>query len=137
VSVFVLYLDQRFGISPLWLCPLKPDRKAWLAPNFLPEEAVINVGVWGPFKGDYETFVYANKELEEKLHQLGGRKVLYAHAYYTEEEFWDIYDRKQYSTLRTSYMANDTFNTLFDKVVVKHRYKQSLLRGWLALIRKS
>jgi delta24-sterol reductase len=33
------------------------------------------------------------------------QKCLYAHAYYTEEEFWDIYDEGKYKGLRTKYHA--------------------------------
>ncbi|ROT42396.1 FAD binding domain-containing protein [Sodiomyces alkalinus F11] len=79
----------------------------------------LNVGVWGEAKGsdDLESFVRVNRDLETTLRQLGGRKVLYSHAYYTEDEFWSIYDREWYDGLREKYRAS-TLPTVYDKVKV-------------------
>ncbi|TLD32797.1 hypothetical protein PspLS_00700 [Pyricularia sp. CBS 133598] len=44
-----------------------------------------------------------NRRLEGRLGELGGRKVLYSHAYYTEGEFCSLYDRKWYEGLRERY----------------------------------
>jgi hypothetical protein len=43
--------------------------------------------------------------------------VLYSHTYYTEKEFWDLYDREWYEDLRKRYDAT-TLPTVFDKVKV-------------------
>lgn len=44
-------------------------------------------------------------------------KWLYAHTYYTEEEFWDIYDRKWYDDLRVKYHAT-TLPSVYEKVKI-------------------
>lgn len=36
---------------------------------------------------------------------MGGRKWLYAHTYYSEEEFDEIYNRSEYDTLREKFRA--------------------------------
>jgi len=65
-----------------------------------------NFGVWGlgP-KGGRAKFVELKHDLERKVWSFGGRgeKCLYAHVYYTEEEFKDIYDPKTYNALREKY----------------------------------
>ncbi|KAL1905549.1 hypothetical protein Sste5344_008774 [Sporothrix stenoceras] len=102
VNEFVNWLDSTLEIFPLWLCPLLLARNSSDAEHGLhsgfarlskdgPDGRLMNFGVWGPLKSglsDYGSFVHANRLLEEKVHELGGKKWLYAHAYYTEDEFW-------------------------------------------------
>lgn len=58
-----------------------------------------------------------NRALEQTVHRLGGKKWLYAHAYYTEDEFWAHYDRASYDALRKRYGA-DYLPSVYDKVKV-------------------
>jgi hypothetical protein len=78
---------------------------------------MINIGLWGAASEGVETFVRQNRDVEKKLTELGGRKVLYSHTYYTEEEFWGLYDRGWYERLREKYGAT-TLPTLYDKIQV-------------------
>ncbi len=135
VQEFVDYVDSRFGIEPLWLCPLKTDKEAWLAPNYLKSESVINVGLWGAFHGDYDAFIDTNREIENKVHSLGGRKVLYAHCYYEEANFWKVYDHERYLAIRKKYKADDSLKNIYDKVTVKKKYKASVIKGWMAILK--
>lgn len=64
---------------------------------------------------DRAEFISQNRQIERKVHELSGLKCLYAHAYYTEDEFWDIYDRKSYDALRGKYHAS-SLPTIYDKV---------------------
>ncbi|KAM3415933.1 hypothetical protein BST61_g9424 [Cercospora zeina] len=126
VSTFHAWLDQTFSIYPIWLCPLRQRRTA---PNSeyglysaLANEAkspayMMNFGVWGPGSRNRKTFLRQNRDLEHKVDELGGRKWLYAHAYYTEEEFWGIYDKGEYDALREKYGAQ-YLPSVYDKVKV-------------------
>lgn len=80
-------------------------------------EVMLNVGVWGAGPRDREAFIEINRRLEKKVADLGGIKWLYAQTYYTEEEFWDIYDRKAYDAIRAKYGATN-MPTVYDKVKV-------------------
>ncbi|KAK3376165.1 hypothetical protein B0T24DRAFT_665190 [Lasiosphaeria ovina] len=80
-------------------------------------QPMLNIGVWGAASGDLATFVQQNRALEAKLAHLGGRKVLYAHTYYSEDEFWALYDRPWYDGLRAKYQAT-TLPSIYDKVHV-------------------
>jgi len=117
---FLDFVKEEWGIYPLWLCPLKIGRDV----NFqrvgkegLGEEMelAINVGVWGPGPEDFGKFVAKNRRLERRLGELGGRKWLYAHTYYTQDEFWQLYDREQYDGLRRKYCAESLPN-VYNKV---------------------
>ena len=123
---FVDWLHDSFGIYPLWLCPLRQRGKIPDSPKGLLAEKtdadgpeyLMNFGVWGPGPKTRQAFVTANRRLEHKVQQLHGRKWLYAHAYYTEEEFWNIYDRKQYDALRNKYHAT-YLPSIYEKIKVE------------------
>lgn len=132
---FLQYLDKNVHIYPLWLCPLTVDSQHSLSPTNLQTELVMNVGLWGPFKKGYERFVAVNRDIEQAITQLGGRKVLYAHTYYAEQEFWQNYNKQAYDDIRSKYKASVTFPDIFSKVAVTKQIKRSLLRGWWALLR--
>ena len=114
---FMNWVDTNMGIYPLWLCPFLPDNDSFLQPNYLAVDTIVNVGVWGPGPRTQVEFVTLNRALEDKVATLGGRKWLYAHAYYPERAFWNIYDKDRYDTLRTKYNAN-TLPTVYDKTHV-------------------
>jgi FAD/FMN-containing dehydrogenase len=134
---FINYVDEKYGIYPLWLCPLKPSKTDMLSPGHLNTDLVIDVGVWGAMPEDYDSFVRHNRQLEEKVEKLGGRKMLYAHSYYPEPDFWRLYDKKQYLSLRKKYAADTVFPNIYKKTYVSSKYKPSIKRGWWKLITNS
>ncbi|KAL1306951.1 hypothetical protein AAFC00_005589 [Neodothiora populina] len=126
---FVEYVDETFGFYPLWLCPLRTSpttttRKVSMHPQSTSPSGdeddgwLVNVGVWGPGPSDYKKFVQVNRDLEREVRELGGMKWLYAQAFYTEDEFWDIYGpRQEYDALRRRYHA-DHLPDVYEKVRV-------------------
>lgn len=132
---FLDFAKRQYTIYPLWLCPLKPAGPDKLSPNALATKLVINVGIWGPMKPGAESFVERNRQLEAKVRGLGGRKVLYAHSYYTEEEFWQVYDKRSYTRLRRTYHAGVIFPDVYAKTATKPpAFRPSKRRGLLALL---
>ena len=119
------FIDDTFKFYPLWLCPLRQRGQSphsaygLLAEKASPDapQVLLNFGVWGPGPNGRDKFVDVNRRLEHKVQELGGKKWLYAHAYYTEWEFWNIYDRKDYDALRLKYHAT-YLPTIYDKVKV-------------------
>ena len=123
---FMAFLSQEFRQYPVWLCPLQIRKPEWeqhfgLAgerPDSTAPEYQLNFGVWGPGPSNKEDFIAWNRRLEKKVEELGGRKLLYAHAYYEEDEFWSIYDRQRYDDLRNKYHAG-YLPSVYDKVKVR------------------
>ncbi|PIG87682.1 FAD binding domain protein [Aspergillus arachidicola] len=138
------FLDDSFGKYPLWLCPVRtttthvsglmaqqrdqpdPDR----------HDMMLSVGVWGPGPKGKKNFVDFNRKLEKVINTVGGQKWLYARTYYTEEEFWSIYDRDTMDGLRQKYHTS-YLPSLYQKVkiqpeeVVRQRSWTSKLGGWV------
>jgi delta24-sterol reductase len=133
IEEFLSYLDTTTGIYPLWLCPVKPEPRSPLLCNGLETPLAINVGVWGSQENDYSKFKKLNKDIEAKLMALGGKKWMYAHTYYTEAEFWNIYDKRWYDALRKKYKAT-SLPTMYQKVVVREKYEVNARRGLLRTI---
>ena len=77
---------------------------------------MLNIGLWGFGPADPNAFVAANRQLEDWPREFGGMKWLYAHTYYAEDEFWELYDRRWYEKLRQKYHA--TLPRFYDKVTV-------------------
>ena len=121
---FINYTDKLFGIYPLWLCPLRQSPLPTMHPHVNEMEAdghslkpMLNIGLWGFGPPRPDDFVQANRDLERKIQELGGMKWLYAQTYYTEDEFWQMYDRKWYDALREKYNAT-SLPSVYEKVKV-------------------
>ncbi|RTE80299.1 hypothetical protein BHE90_005181 [Fusarium euwallaceae] len=124
VQEFQTWLDKEFKIYPLWICPLRikrdePDSGHGLHSDFSKPGApdLLNYGIWGPLQGNRRDAIRHNRALEQKVQACGGKKWLYAHAYYTEDEFWTHYDRASYEALRAKYGAT-YLPSVYDKVKV-------------------
>jgi delta24-sterol reductase len=117
---FIQWTDERTGIWPLWLCPVKSaprDERSFSQGNNINEEILLDVGIWDMGPKSRQAFIKLNREFEAKVTELGGMKCLYAHSYYTEQEFWDIYDEEKYVALRRQYHAQ-SLPSVYDKVKV-------------------
>jgi len=137
---FVDFTEERTAIWPLWLCPLKQSPgpsmhpHTWRAKDEKGQEGedMLNIGLWGLAlkPATHESFVATNREIEEKLLELGGMKWLYAQTYYTESEFWSQFDRKWYDDLRAKYHAQGLPN-VYDKVKAGGEKAKDWKQKWI------
>ncbi|KAK7408594.1 hypothetical protein QQX98_009242 [Neonectria punicea] len=124
VEEFQSWLHEKHNIYPLWLCPLRLQRDSPDSGHGLHSEfskpgtpGLLNFGIWGPLTGNRRDAINHNRALEQKVEECGGKKWLYAQAYYTEDEFWRHYDRTSYDALRSKYSAGYLLS-VYDKVKV-------------------
>ena len=136
-EIFVNYSIESFNIWPLWLCPLRQARSPTLHPHSAETEAdgetlkpMLNIGLWGFGPPQHDQFVSKNRELERKLRVFGGMKWLYAHTYYEEDEFWDMFNRPWYDGLRKKYHANSLPSVWHKVKVDPNAHKQAEDRSW-------
>ena len=132
---FLHFLHDTVHTYPLWLCPIRPDQSTVssfpLPRPKTPSGIFMNVGIWAPGPRDSGTFRDINRAFEQKCCELGGCKCLYARAYYSEEEFWDIYDKEKYKALRRKYEAG-ALPTVYDKVKTVEPSLEAGKFGWAA-----
>ncbi|KAF2877195.1 24-dehydrocholesterol reductase-like protein precursor [Massariosphaeria phaeospora] len=120
---FIEWTEQRTGLWPLWLCPVKPapeNEKSFSMGKNIGQDMILDIGIWGMGPKDPHQFIKLNRDFEAKVEELGGLKCLYAHAYYTEDEFWRVFDEKKYLDLRRRYHA-ESLPSVYDKVKVDLR----------------
>ncbi|KAK4547270.1 hypothetical protein LTR36_000925 [Oleoguttula mirabilis] len=121
---FIEYSDERLGIWPLWLCPLKQSAQPSMHPHDTglkkgsggqAEQQMLNIGLWGEGPPVREDFVAANRDIERKLKELHGMRWLYAQTYHEKSEFWADFDKDWYDELRVKYGA-EGLPSVFEKV---------------------
>lgn len=133
---FIDFVKNELGIYPQWLCPLKPSKFTNFSPNRIATDMVVNVGMYGKPIYDYDIFMSLNRKLEHEGQVLGGKKVLYAHVYSPEEEFWASYDKSLYESLREKYHASRVFPDIYQKVHTKGKYVPTIFKGFATLTKK-
>jgi hypothetical protein len=102
----------------VWICPVRAYEKnvKFDLYSFDPEKLYINFGFWSSVSTEKEKGHY-NRLVEAKVSELGGKKGLYSDAFYTEEEFWKIYDKPSYDAVKQKYDPQKKLKTLFEKSV--------------------
>ncbi|EAT91866.1 hypothetical protein SNOG_00371 [Parastagonospora nodorum SN15] len=78
-------------------------------------ELTLNFGVWGPTDPAPAAVRKTNRDLEQKPRELRGMKVPYAANFYTEDEFWSLYDRPKYDDLRKRWHA-EALPSMYERV---------------------
>lgn len=134
---FIDYTADCFGIWPLWLCPLRQSHLPTFHPHSPDTEAdgksskpMLNIGLWGTNPTPPSKSIAKNRELERKVSELGGMKWLYAQTTYTENEFWQMFDRQWYDDLRSKYHA-DSLPSIWDKVKMHpNPHRPAAERSW-------
>ena len=122
---FLQWVDQKFGIYPLWLCPLRVSEGQTLHPHHWKEgtqdaktpNLMLNVGVYDVSARTYDEWINHNREFEDKIHALGGMKWSYAAQMYDEDRFWEQHDREWYDAARHEFGAS-SMPDIYDKTRV-------------------
>jgi hypothetical protein len=94
----------------------RPRAYEWLSPQRFPyqkddDKLFIDIGIYGMEQHDRNY----HKLMEEKLLELGGLKTLISHNYYSEEDFWKIWNRPPYEELKSRTDPNNIFRDLYTK----------------------
>ena len=117
---FLAFLHDEVGILPIWICPIRapdPARRATLYP-LAGKELSINFGVWDAVTSRERLPPgHRNRRIEAMTRELGGVKSLYSDSYFTEDEFWSIYDRDAWTALKRRYDPKGTLGDLYAKCV--------------------
>jgi FAD/FMN-containing dehydrogenase len=120
---FLAFLHREIGILPIWLCPIRAPATVAPFPLYpLRADAIyVNFGFWDvvtdPVKRPEG---YRNRRIEREVERLGGLKSLYSDSYYTEDQFWRLFDRTAYARLKARYDPAQRLPDLYAKCVLRH-----------------
>ncbi|KAF6795903.1 24-dehydrocholesterol reductase precursor [Colletotrichum sojae] len=143
---FLNWANEKLHIYPIWLLPIKGATHApFHAANRVPgHETLINIGLWGlktaawprfewPLGREaFARFVSDNRAIEHQVRAQHGLKWLYGVNYYSEEEFWGIYDKAEYDKLRDKYGAK-RLPSVWDKINNENPKYEEKLPFWKAI----
>ena len=119
---FLAFLHAEVGILPIWICPIRAeeiDARYALYP-LKPDAIYINFGFWDVVTTrDSRPEGFYNRKIERKASEFGGIKSLYSDSYFTEEEFWSIYNRDAYTALKAKYDPAGALGDLYAKCVMR------------------
>ncbi|KUP96735.1 FAD-binding oxidoreductase [Thermobifida cellulosilytica] len=124
---FLDFFHSEIGMSPVWLCPLRlreapggegDAEPVWPLYPLRAGRLYVNFGFWGmvpvrPGKGRN----YHNRAVEQEVTRLGGHKSLYSDAFYSEDEFWRLYNGEAYRKLKAAYDPDHRLLDLYAKCV--------------------
>jgi FAD/FMN-containing dehydrogenase len=119
---FLAFLHAEVGILPIWICPIRaPDARAESTLYPLPAATLsINFGFWDTVEARKpRARGYVNRKIERKVIEFGGVKSLYSDSYFSEDEFWSIYNRPAYAALKQRYDPAGAQGDLYAKCVLR------------------
>ncbi len=101
---------------PLWCVPYKVVHKyEWISDEFfsnLDDELFLDIALYGMRREDPE---YYYRIIENKLTEIGALKTLISTNLYTEEEFWEIWNKDNYDKVKRRTDPDNIFRGLYDK----------------------
>jgi FAD/FMN-containing dehydrogenase len=116
ISAFMEWYEHEVGFFPLWCVPYKRVRDyEWLDESFYAgtdDELFVDLAIYGMKQPPGKNI---HRMLEEKLRELGGVKTLISHNYYSEREFWSIWNRRNYDEVKAITDPENVFRDLYTK----------------------
>jgi FAD/FMN-containing dehydrogenase len=119
---FLRFLFAEVGVLPIWVCPIRGPEVAGRYPLYPlePDTAYVNFGFWDRVTmREAHPPGYINRKIEQRVREMGGLKSLYSDSYFTQEEFWSIYNRPAYIALKARYDPGGALPDLYAKCVLK------------------
>ncbi|MGH3676156.1 MAG: FAD-binding oxidoreductase [Mycobacterium sp.] len=120
-SEFLDWFLANVPIEPIWLCPLRlrDDPKsggAWPLYPLRSHHTYVNVGFWSSVPAG-ATEGETNRLIERKVSELDGHKSLYSDAFYSPDEFDELYGGEAYKTVKKTYDPDSRLLDLYAKAV--------------------
>jgi FAD/FMN-containing dehydrogenase len=116
VEAFLEWYREVFRFYPLWCVPYRRVRDyEWINGTFyegMQDGLFLDLAIYGMPQPEG---VNLYRVMEEKLLELGGIKTLISYNYYSEEEFWQTWNRDNYDRVKSRTDPDNIFRNLYDK----------------------
>jgi FAD/FMN-containing dehydrogenase len=116
VPAFFEWYDREVGFYPLWCVPYKRVRDyEWLDDSFyagMADRLFLDLAIYGMKQPEGKNI---HRMIEEKLRELGGVKTLISHNYYSQDEFWSIWNKRNYDQVKAVTDPHNLFRDLYTK----------------------
>ncbi|HSD29606.1 MAG TPA: FAD-binding oxidoreductase [Vicinamibacteria bacterium] len=116
VPDFLAWHEREVGHYPLWCVPYRRVRDyEWIAPALfhgLDDDLFLDLAIYGMKQPQGKN---VHRMIEDKLLELGGIKSLISHNYYSEDEFWSVWNRANYRAVKQRTDPANRFRDLYAK----------------------
>jgi len=116
IDTFLDWYQQEINHFPLWCVPYRiPHPYEWISEelsNQLQGELVLDIAIYGLHRENAEQ---CYRTIEEELIKLGTVKTLISTNLYTEEEFWKLWNKKNYDQVKQQTDPDNIFRGLYEK----------------------
>jgi FAD/FMN-containing dehydrogenase len=115
VGEFMAWYERALGFFPVWCVPYRRVRDyEWLDPSAYAghDDLFLDLAIYG--MRQHGTTNY-HRLVERKLRELGGIKTLISHNYYSADEFWSIWNKRNYDRVKAITDPNNVFRDLYTK----------------------
>lgn len=115
INAFMEWYEKEVNFFPLWCVPYKIVRKyEWVSEKLFAktnDELFLDIAIYGLSKKDKNYY----RMFEEKLMDIGGIKTLISGNFYSEQEFWETWNKKNYDEVKQKTDPNNIFRNLYTK----------------------
>jgi hypothetical protein len=116
IEEFMEWYRRDIGYFPLWCVPYRNVHDyEWIDDAFLErfrDDLYLDIAIYG-MKKQKGRNIY--RLLEEGLMEVGGIKTLISGNYYSEEEFWSIWNRRNYEKVKARTDPRNLLRDLYQK----------------------
>jgi len=116
-SEFMDWYIREIDFFPLWCVPYRKVRPyEWIDAEFMKkteDELFLDLAIYGMKRHDGRNY---HKLLEDELMEIGALKTLISSNYYTEEDFWKIWNKANYDQVKRRTDPDNIFRDLYTKM---------------------
>ena len=112
---FFKWYEEKINYFPLWCVPYKKTNYEWLSKNFLKnmkDDLLLDIAIYGMERKDKEKYY---RMFEDELIKINGLKTLISNNYFSEKEFWKIWNKENYDKIKKQTDPKNIFRNLYDK----------------------
>jgi len=116
VNEYLKWHIKEVNHFPLWCVPYKIVRKyEWISADFLrktEDELFLDLAIYGMKKKNDKNYY---KIIEDELMKIGGIKTLISNNYYSESDFWKVWNKQNYNKVKHQTDPQNIFRDLYTK----------------------
>ncbi len=116
IDRFMEWYRKEINHFPLWCVPYKKVREyEWIDESFMDrfrDDLFLDIALYGMQKEPHRN---TYRVIEEGLKQVDGLKTLISDNYYSEEEFWSIWNKNNYEKVKAFTDPHNYFRGLYQK----------------------